>query len=135
MRFLWLSMLKDLCRYRRDAAALALWFVLPLVITGMIGLVFGRGDSVPQGLLLIADEDQGMAGTFLRESISRGPLGAMLAIQQVAQADGRRRMANGDAAALVKSAIATVDSAVSKGILKRRTASRYVSRLATRQPN
>jgi len=37
-----------------------------------------------------------------------------------------------DAAALVKSAVSVVDSAVSKGILKRRTASRYVSRLATR---
>ena len=48
VRFFWLSMRKDLCRYRRDAAALALWFVLPLAITGMIGLVFGRGDPTPQ---------------------------------------------------------------------------------------
>ena len=39
----------------------------------------------------------------------------------------------GDSAALVKSAIAIVDSAVTKGILKRQTASRYVSRLATRR--
>jgi small subunit ribosomal protein S20 len=37
-----------------------------------------------------------------------------------------------DAAALVKQAVSIVDSAVTKGILKRRTASRYVSRLATR---
>jgi small subunit ribosomal protein S20 len=36
---------------------------------------------------------------------------------------------------LVKSAVAVVDSAVTKGILKRRTASRYVSRLVTRQPS
>ena len=33
---------------------------------------------------------------------------------------------------LVKSAIATVDGAVTKGILKRNTASRYVSRLSVR---
>jgi small subunit ribosomal protein S20 len=39
---------------------------------------------------------------------------------------------NGDAPKLVKKAIATIDSAVSKGILKRNTASRYISRLATR---
>ena len=39
-----------------------------------------------------------------------------------------------DAAALVKQAVSIIDSAVSKGILKRRTASRYVSRLATRTP-
>lgn len=37
-----------------------------------------------------------------------------------------------DAANLVKQAVSIVDSAVTKGILKRRTASRYVSRLATR---
>ena len=39
-----------------------------------------------------------------------------------------------DASSLVKEAISIIDSAVTKGILKRRTASRYVSRLATRQP-
>jgi small subunit ribosomal protein S20 len=37
-----------------------------------------------------------------------------------------------DAPELVKEAIAIIDSAVTKGILKRNTASRYVSRLATR---
>jgi ABC-type Na+ efflux pump permease subunit len=62
VRFFWLSTVKDLRRYRRDAAALALCFLLPLVITGMIGLVFGRGDGRAQGLLLIADEDDGLAG-------------------------------------------------------------------------
>jgi small subunit ribosomal protein S20 len=39
----------------------------------------------------------------------------------------------GDAPALVKTAVSIIDSAVTKGILKRRTASRYVSRLATRE--
>ncbi|HET9621980.1 MAG TPA: 30S ribosomal protein S20 [Kofleriaceae bacterium] len=38
-----------------------------------------------------------------------------------------------DAQALVKAAVSVIDSAVTKGILKRRTASRYVSRLATRE--
>ncbi len=66
MRFFWLSTVKDLRRYRRDATALALWFVLPLIMTATIGLVFGRGDANLQGLLLIADEDGGLAGTFLR---------------------------------------------------------------------
>ncbi len=37
-----------------------------------------------------------------------------------------------DAAALVKQAVAVIDSAVTKGILKRQTASRYVSRLVSR---
>ena len=38
-----------------------------------------------------------------------------------------------EAAALVKNAVSVIDSAVTKGILKRRTASRYVSRLAIRK--
>jgi ribosomal protein S20 len=37
-----------------------------------------------------------------------------------------------DAKDLVKEAVAIIDSAVTKGILKRGTASRYVSRLVTR---
>ena len=37
-----------------------------------------------------------------------------------------------DAAALVKKATSIIDSAVTKGIVKRKTASRYVSRLAHR---
>jgi small subunit ribosomal protein S20 len=37
-----------------------------------------------------------------------------------------------DAQALVKKAVSIIDSAVTKGILKRGTASRYVSRLTTR---
>jgi len=39
-----------------------------------------------------------------------------------------------EAVALVKAASSIVDKAVSKGILKRRTASRYVSRLSQRKP-
>lgn len=38
----------------------------------------------------------------------------------------------GDATEVVKNAISIIDSAVTKGILKRGTASRYVSRLSTR---
>lgn len=37
-----------------------------------------------------------------------------------------------DATDLVKNAVSIIDSAVTKGILKRRTASRYVSRLVKR---
>jgi small subunit ribosomal protein S20 len=37
-----------------------------------------------------------------------------------------------DAAGLVKKAVSVIDSAVTKGILKRQTASRYVSRLSRR---
>jgi small subunit ribosomal protein S20 len=38
-----------------------------------------------------------------------------------------------DAAELVKSAVSQIDKAVTKGLLKKRTGARYVSRLATRK--
>jgi small subunit ribosomal protein S20 len=38
-----------------------------------------------------------------------------------------------DAAALVKDAVSTVYKAVSKGVLKKQTAARYVSRLSSRK--
>jgi small subunit ribosomal protein S20 len=38
-----------------------------------------------------------------------------------------------EAADLVKEAVRTINQAVSKGVLKKQTASRYVSRLATRR--
>jgi small subunit ribosomal protein S20 len=37
-----------------------------------------------------------------------------------------------EASALVKTAISTIDKAVSRGVLKKQTASRYVSRLSLR---
>ena len=40
--------------------------------------------------------------------------------------------ASPEAKELVKSAISTIDKAVTKGVLKRQTASRYISRLAHR---
>jgi small subunit ribosomal protein S20 len=40
-----------------------------------------------------------------------------------------------DAGELVKKAVSIIDGAVTKGILKRETASRYVSRLARRAPS
>jgi len=101
VRFFLLSAAKDLLRYRRDPVSLVLWFLLPLVIDGLIGATFGDGGAHLQGLLLVADEDHGMAGTFLRESISRSSLGPLLAIQQIERPEGRRRMDRGDASALI----------------------------------
>jgi small subunit ribosomal protein S20 len=46
-----------------------------------------------------------------------------------AAVDDKSNQAN----ALVREAVSIIDSAVTRGILKRRTASRYVSRLATRK--
>lgn len=60
---------------------------------------------------------------------------AAMATLRTAVKSARAAVDSKDAKAseLVKTAVAIVDSAVTKGILKRQTASRYVSRLATRR--
>lgn len=63
---------------------------------------------------------------------NRAAMGSIRTAVKTARAavDGKAN----DASAAVKEAVAKIDSAVTKGILKRRTASRYVSRLVTRKP-
>jgi small subunit ribosomal protein S20 len=63
---------------------------------------------------------------------NRAAMGSLRTAVKAARAAVDGKAAN--ASELVKSAISIVDKAVSRGILKRQTASRYVSRLSTRTP-
>jgi ABC-type multidrug transport system permease subunit len=101
MRIMLVSAVKDLRVFRRNAASVATWFVLPLVMVAVIGLVFGSHDVTPRGLLLIADEDHGLFGAFVRETIGGGDLGKIVAIQEVDRAAGRARLDLGDGSALL----------------------------------
>jgi small subunit ribosomal protein S20 len=64
---------------------------------------------------------------------NRAAMGAIRTAVKAARAAVDAKAA--DAAATVKAAVSIIDSAVTKGILKRQTASRYVSRLTTRTPS
>ena len=63
---------------------------------------------------------------------NRAAMGTLRTAVKSARAAVDSKAAN--AKDLVKDAVAIIDSAVTKGILKRQTASRYVSRLARRSP-
>ena len=63
---------------------------------------------------------------------NRAAMGSLRTAVKAARAAVDGKVAN--AQELVKSAVTIVDRAVTRGILKRETASRYVSRLATRKP-
>ena len=101
MRFAMASAWKDLRRLRRDTPTLLGWLLLPMVVAGLIGITFGRQDMHPHGLLLIADQDNGLAAVFVRESISRSEVGHMIALEAADAAQGRERMNRGDASALL----------------------------------
>ncbi len=101
MRFLWISVRKDWSRVRRDPASLATSLAIPLILAVMMSLVFGRGQVSPQGRLLVADEDDSMASNLLLGAFTRDPLGKMLLLEKVAQAEGRARINRGDGSALL----------------------------------
>jgi ABC-type multidrug transport system permease subunit len=101
MRFVWISVCKDWSRVRRDPFSLGTSLAIPLILSVMMSLVFGRGQAVPQGRLLVADEDDSIASNLLLGSFTRDPLGKMLVVEKVAASDARARINRGDGSALL----------------------------------
>lgn len=100
MRFLIATARKDVLRLRRDWPALLLWIGIPLLVGGLLVLVFG-GDSNPHARLLVADLDGSLAGRLLTGGFTQGPLAEIVEVEAVDAPEGRRRMEDGDASALL----------------------------------
>lgn len=94
----------DLRRRRRRPAAVLLMMLIPLVITLIIGLVFGRsGDvGIPRATVLLVDRDGGVAAGFLARAFRQGRLAGMIEIVEVEAAEGEKRMADGGASAMIE---------------------------------
>lgn len=101
MRFILTSAWKDLRRIGRDPLTLLLWMGIPVFIGGLLIAVFGRQPAAPHGLLLIADEDASLISRGVATAFTQDKLGEMFTVEKVKQAEGRRRMARGDASALL----------------------------------
>jgi ABC-type Na+ efflux pump permease subunit len=100
VRFLFATARKDLLRIRRDWPALLLWMGIPLMVGGLLVLVFG-GDSTPHAKLLVADQDQTLAGRLLTGAFQQGALAELVEVEAVELEEGRRRMEDGDASGLL----------------------------------
>lgn len=101
MRFIWNSAVKDLRRLRREPITLLTWLGIPTFVALILVVIFGRGETRPNGRLLIVDEDGGFGATMLASAFSQGPLGNMLTVEKVKREEGRRRIDKGDASALL----------------------------------
>ncbi len=100
MRFLMTSAAKDLRRRLADWPGLAIWLGIPLFIGTLMTLAFGGDNATPKAHVLLADEDASLVGGFLGGASSGG--GAdYLDIERVSTEEGRRRMDEGEASALV----------------------------------
>lgn len=104
MRLLIASLRKEARRSLRDPFALALWLGIPFSILFLMNLAFGGGSSSgprPQGVLLVADQDESFLSGMVVSAFSQGPLGEMFKPEKTAEQDGRARMARGEASALI----------------------------------
>lgn len=102
MRFLWIGAFKDIASVRRDRSSLLVPIGIPLVLALLMNMVFGsRGQAVPHGRLLVADEDRSIASSFPTGAFSRDPLSQMLVVEHVARAEGLALINRGQASALL----------------------------------
>jgi hypothetical protein len=101
MRFIFLSALKDLRRLRHEPLTLATWVGIPLLVAVLLVAFFGREQPKPQGLVLIADQDNTLVSALVMHAYTQDKLGDMFTVQQVPVQEGRRRIGSGDGSALV----------------------------------
>jgi ABC-2 type transport system permease protein len=101
MRLILLCARKDLRRLLRDPIGLVTWIGIPLLIGLVMVALFGRGEPKPQGLLLIADQDDTFVSSFLARAYTQGKLGEMITVNNVKLAEGRQRIGAGDGSALL----------------------------------
>ena len=106
-RSIMLILKKDLRRRQRAPLGTVVMLLMPLVLTAVIGLVFGGGGDdggakIPRVKLLIADEEGGVGGNLLSGAFSQGELADLFDPLPVASAEeGRRLMDQGEASALL----------------------------------
>ena len=101
MRFVFTSALKDLRRLRREPVTILMFLGIPTFIALILVLVFGRGEVKPHGTLLVADEDRSIAGSIVTAPFNQGSLRDMITVEKVPVEEGRRRIAKGNASALL----------------------------------
>jgi ABC-type multidrug transport system permease subunit len=104
MRLLIASFTKEARRASRDPFALALWIGIPFSVLLLMNLAFGGRSSSgprPQGVVFVADQDETLLSGMVASAFSQGPLGEMFKPEKTSEADGRARMAKGEASALI----------------------------------
>jgi len=101
MRFVWHTAKKDLLRMLREPAALLAWIGIPVFIALLMGLMFGRGDVRPRGVVLMADQDDSLLSRMVAMAFSQDRMAEMFTVEKATEEQGRKRMNAGEASALV----------------------------------
>ena len=99
MRFVLTAAAKDLRRRLADPAALAIWIGIPLVLTGMLSFIANTGGAPPRARVVLVDQDGTTVSRLLPTAARQG--NTPIDIEVVTLEQGRRRIADGDATALI----------------------------------
>jgi ABC-type Na+ efflux pump permease subunit len=98
VEFILATIYKDLGRWRLDAAGLAIWISIPLLIGGLITSLIGTDDGArPHGILLVTDLDDSFVSGIVVGAYTQGELGELISVEKVSEADGKARIDAGDA--------------------------------------
>jgi ABC-2 type transport system permease protein len=104
MRRLFLVLGNDVRRHLKAPLAVVIYLIIPLMMTGLIGIIFApRADEtqLPPIPVLLVDHDKGLASRLLLSAFDADQMKKMLQVTVADELEGRKRMAKGKASAMV----------------------------------
>ena len=101
MRFLWAGARKDIVRRLSDVSVLAIWIGIPLMLGVLTTALVGGAGPQPVARLLVVDRDDSTLSGMFASALSQGPLAEIIDAEEVEEDDGRRRLDQGEATALL----------------------------------
>lgn len=104
MRRLLLVLENDVRRHLKSPVAIIIYIAIPIVMTALIGIIFGPGDednTLPRIPLVLVDHDQGFASKLLLGTFDVDQMKKMFQVTVADETEGRKRMKKGKASAMV----------------------------------
>jgi ABC-type Na+ efflux pump permease subunit len=99
VRFVLTAAAKDIRRRLADPAALAFWIGIPLVLAGMLSFISNTGGEALRAKVVLVDLDNTAISGLLPAAARQGNM--PIDIETVSMEEGRRRIADGEATALL----------------------------------
>ena len=104
MRRLLLILKTDLLRHLKSPLAIIIYIVIPIVMTGMIGLIFApspTGGELPPIPVILVDKDKGLASRLLLGAFDADQVKTMFQVTVADEVEGFARMKKGKASAMI----------------------------------
>jgi ABC-2 type transport system permease protein len=94
----------DVRRHLKSPLAIVIYMIIPLAMTGLIGVIFGprtEGSELPPIPVILVDNDKALASKLLLGAFDVDQMKKMFLVTVTDEADGRKRMGRGKASAMI----------------------------------